>query len=139
MLAATALAIAAAPAPALPSRAQVREAVDHALNSLCGGGIESENCVSHPSTVRVRGVSCAAEGSAMARCRYQRRVRSFVGQPRWRPAETRFAYDGARRVWSIERDFPLTPESTNVEGALHWQEGSVCRLRFAHNFRGIEK
>ena len=64
----------------------------------------------------------------MARCRYQRRVRSFVGEPRWEPAETRFAYDGTRRVWSFERDFPLTPERADVEGALHWQAGAICRM-----------
>lgn len=128
MLAAAALAIAAAPAPALPSRAQVREAMDHAINSGCGSGIESENCVSHPSAVSVRRVSCVAEAPSMARCRYQRRVHPFFGQARWEPAETRFAYDGARQAWFFEREFPLAPERANVEGALHWQAGALCRM-----------
>jgi hypothetical protein len=115
-----------AAAQAVPSRAEVREALDHEINSLCGGGVESESCVSHPSAVSVRRVSCAADG-ATARCRYERSVRSIGGRPGWRPAETRFAYDAARRAWTVDRDFALAPERSDVEGALHWQYGSFCR------------
>jgi len=122
-------ACAAIPAAAqtVPSRAQVREAVDHKLNSLCDGGIESENCVSHPVDVSVRGLSCLADAPSLANCRYERRIRSIGGRPRWRSAETRFAYDGAGRTWSVDRDFATVPERADVEGALHWQYGSLCR------------
>jgi hypothetical protein len=129
---AAALAIAASAAAgtarAIPNPAQVRDAVGYALNSLCDGGVESDTCVSHPSSVAVRGVRCAAGGPAMANCRYERRVRSTGRRPRWSPAETRFAYDGARRAWSVDVDFPLTPDRADVEGALQWQSGHACRI-----------
>lgn len=116
-----------AAAQTMPSRMEVREAVDHGLNSLCDGGVESEDCVSHPSAVSVRDVNCAADGAGMAKCRYERRIGAIGGRPRWRRAETRFAYDGARRAWSVDRDFALTPERDGVERALYWQYGSICR------------
>ena len=129
MLAATALAIAAAPAPALPSRGAVWSALDRDLNTRCSGGVESADCVSHPASVSVRGLRCGAEPGGRALCRYQRRIATISGRTAsWEAAETRFRSHGGTMAWSIERDFPLTPERANVEGALHWQAGAVCRM-----------
>jgi hypothetical protein len=128
MLTATALAIAAAPAAALPSRSAAWSALDRDLNTRCGGGTESAGCVSHPAEVSVRGLRCDAEADGRALCRYQRRIAAIGDRrPRWESAETRFRYHRGTMIWSIERDFPLTPEQSDVEGALHWQAGSLCR------------
>lgn len=129
MLAATALAIAAAQAPAVPGRGAVWSALDRDLNTRCDGGVESADCVSHPAGVSVRGLRCGAEGGDRALCRYERRIAAIGGRrARWEAAETRFRYQRGTMIWSIERDFPLTPESANVEGALHWQAGALCRM-----------
>jgi hypothetical protein len=129
MLAATALAIAAAPAPALPSRGAVWGALDRDLDTRCGGGVESADCVSHPAGVSVRGLRCGAEVDGRALCRYQRRIATIGGaRARWEAAETRFHYHRGTMIWSIERDFPLTPERRNVEGALHFDAGAICRM-----------
>ena len=141
MLAATALAIAAAPAPALPSRGAVWSALDRDLNTRCDGGAESADCVSHPAGVSVRGLRCGAEAGDRALCRYQRRIAAITGRRAiWEAAETRFRFDRGTMIWSIERDFPLTPERANVEGALHWQEGSLCRMLIdaCHDGQGNE-
>lgn len=129
MLAATALAIAAAPAPALPGRGAVWSALDRDLNTRCGGGPESGDCVSHPAGVSVRRLRCGAEAEGRALCRYQRRIATIGGRrARWESAETRFRYHRGTMIWSIERDFPLAPERASVEGALHHQAGALCRL-----------
>ena len=130
MLAATVFAIAAAAAATtLPSRGAVWNALDRELNTRCDGAIESADCVSHPSGVSVRRLGCDAEPNDRALCRYQRRIATISGRrARWQAAETRFLYRRGTMIWSIERDFPLTPERAHVEGALHWQAGSLCRL-----------
>jgi hypothetical protein len=128
MLAATVLAIAAAPAPTLPSRGAVWSALDRDLNGRCDGALESADCVSHPSAISVRRLGCDAEPNDRALCRYQRRINTVSGRrARWQAAETRFRYHRGTMIWSIERDFPQTPERADVEGALHWQAGSLCR------------
>jgi len=129
MLAATVFAIAAAaPATTLPSRGAVWSALDRDLNTRCDGAVESADCVSHPSAISVRRLGCDAEPDGRALCRYQRRIATVSGaRARWQAAETRFRYHRGAMIWSIERDFPLTPERADVEGALHWQAGSLCR------------
>ncbi|HEV7658593.1 MAG TPA: hypothetical protein VGO55_01985 [Allosphingosinicella sp.] len=129
MLAATALAIATAPAPALPGRGAVWSALDRDLNTRCGGGVESADCVSHPASVSVRGLRCGAEPDGRALCRYERRIATIGGRrARWEAAETRFRHHRGTMVWSIERDFPLTPERADVEGALHVRAGALCLI-----------
>jgi hypothetical protein len=133
MLAATALAIAAAPAPALPSRGAVWSALDRDLNTRCDGALESADCVSHPSAISVRRLGCDAEPNDRALCRYQRRITTISGRrARWEAAETRFLYHRGTMIWSIERDFPLTPARADVEGALQWESGRVCRNLIDH-------
>jgi len=128
MLAATALAIAAVQAQPPPSCGAVWSAVDRDLNTRCDGRIESADCVTHPSSVRVRRLACEPEAGDRARCRYQRRIATVGGRRgRWEAAETRFHYHRGTMIWSVDRDFPLTPDRADVKGALHWQAGSLCR------------
>lgn len=130
MLASAALAIAATQTPALPSRGAVWSALDRGFNTLCDGALESADCVSHPSAISVRRLGCDAEPNDRAVCRYQRRIAATGGsrRPRWEAAETRFSYHRGTMIWSIEHDFPMTPGRRDVEGALHWQAGSLCRM-----------
>jgi hypothetical protein len=129
---ASALLSVAPAAQPLPARDDVRRAIEGELNSLCGGEVENDGCVSHPRSAEVRNLRCRLAGDELATCRYERRVRSIGGRPRWHPAETRFVRNGRHGPWSLERDFPLTPERVDVEGALRWQYGHVCRMLIDH-------
>lgn len=123
------LACAATPAAAgrVPSRAEVQEALDYDLNTMCGDALENEECVSHPSIVTVRHVSCSAEGEGTALCRYDRRIEHMgSSRSRWRRAVTRFTYH-SRGFWAPAFDFDLTAEASDVEGALVWEANRWCR------------
>jgi hypothetical protein len=126
-----ALSLAALATPAMaspaPGRSEIRDALDHDLNTRCGGALESDNCTSHPSSVAVRHVSCAMEGEATALCRYERRIQTIgAGAARWRRAVTRFRRDD-RAVWKAGLDFTLKPDASDVESALVWESGRPCR------------
>lgn len=89
----------------LPRVADVRDAVESELNSLCGGQLETESCTSHPSSARVRGLSCARVSNETARCRYRRHIASALGgNSSWRAADTTFRFDAEARLWRVVED-----------------------------------
>ena len=114
-------------AGAVPSRAEVEEALEYDLNTRCDGALESEDCSSHPSSVTVRQVRCSAESEETALCRYDRRIETIGSGPiRWRRAVTRFTHE-AGGFWKLGFDFALKPEARDVEGALVTEAGRWCR------------
>ena len=105
VMATAACATSPAAAGPVPSRADVAAALEHELNTMCDGDIESENCTSHPSAVSVTELRCAPQSGGIARCRYSVRVRSiYAGNP-WRDEAARFRFDGNRQIWSLIGDF----------------------------------
>ena len=108
-----------------PTRSQVVAALDYELNSMCGGALESENCISHPSRAAVRALRCSPGERWSARCRYELRVTGITSQTRWRRAEGWFR-DLGREGWILDRQTELEPDEEDVEEALRQEGNRFC-------------
>ena len=89
----------------VPSRTDVRMALEAALNTLCDGDIESDGCVSHPVGVSVTELACSPESGGIASCRYSLRVGSIYSRGRWQSHAGRFRFDSTRQIWSLIGNF----------------------------------
>lgn len=94
--------------PILPDRQTVEAALYVRLNGQCDGQIETETCVSHPRSARVRDVNCVAAGVLRSECSYKRRIHYICGSCKfkWHDARSTFVFE-TTGGWQVENDLDL--------------------------------